>query len=113
MRCGICPAPSPSPTNTWTSPTRLRRLAASSSRSPSACRFGGTEFVGFRVTPSHLPRDPCLPPRRLAPDVVRGVDDELEFGDLFVVGEGVSLDGRREPALRRQADPVSYTHLRA
>jgi hypothetical protein len=39
----------------------------------------------------------------LAPDLLRGLDDEAQLGDLLVLGEGVALDGRGEAALRRQA----------
>src|SRR6266705_912024 len=39
-----------------------------------------------------------------APDVLGGLDDAAELGDLLVVGEQVPLDRGGEPALRREAE---------
>src|SRR5438132_1531843 len=35
---------------------------------------------------------------------MRGLDDEPQLGDLFVVADRVAFDGRGKAALRRQAD---------
>src|ERR1700761_4089313 len=42
----------------------------------------------------------------LPPDLLGGRDQQLELGALLVDGEGVALHGGREPALRRDAEPV-------
>ena len=41
--------------------------------------------------------------RRSAPHLGRRLDDQLELGDLVVVAHDVALDGRREAALRGEA----------
>src|SRR6266436_4110875 len=39
-----------------------------------------------------------------APYFARGLDDETQLGDLFVPGQRVAVDGRREAALRAEAE---------
>src|SRR6187397_3226191 len=42
--------------------------------------------------------------RRLAPDFLRDLDDQPQLRPLVVFRQAVALDGRREAALRRQAE---------
>src|SRR6266536_5556545 len=57
---------------------------------------------------ARMPRDSArnqgAEPRPSAPDLLGGLDDAAELGDLLVVGEQVALDRGGEAALRRQAE---------
>src|SRR6266487_6597257 len=63
-----------------------------------------------RDTAAPLPKPysarPAAVPVALAPDFGGGFDDEGEFGELLVVGEGVAFDGGGEAALGGQAQLV-------
>src|ERR1700730_16806556 len=44
--------------------------------------------------------------RGLPPDFARRLYDEPKLGDLLIHGESIALDGRREAALRTQAELI-------
>src|SRR5690242_2451086 len=47
----------------------------------------------------------------LAPDLVRKLDDQAQLRPLLVLRQDVALDGRREAALRREAELVDRRML--
>src|SRR5450759_519615 len=49
----------------------------------------------------------------LPPHFLGDLHDHLELRPLLILGQDIALLSRSEAALRRQAKPVSYTHLRA
>ena len=77
-------------------------------------RSGGSITKRLLISDLRFPRRASRrrPSAEFTPDLARRVDDQRQLGDLILDRQRVAFDGRREPALRAQAQLFERHELR-